>query len=53
MAANIGKGVSNGGSSAGATVHFSLQGKGGVGKSVVASWLAQYFRSKDLFVTCI
>jgi CobQ/CobB/MinD/ParA nucleotide binding domain len=53
MAANIGKGVSNGGSSAGATVHFSLQGKGGVGKSVVASWLAQYFRSKDLCVTCI
>lgn len=38
---------------AGATVHFSLQGKGGVGKSVVASWLAQYFRSKQLSVTCI
>src|SRR5258708_33295734 len=53
MAANNRKGVSNGGSSAGATVHFSLQGKGGVGKSVVASWLAQYFRSKDLCVTCI
>jgi hypothetical protein len=52
MAANIRKGVSNGGISAGATVHFSLQGKGGVGKSVVVSWLAQYFRSKDLFVTC-
>jgi len=40
-------------SSAAATVHFSLQGKGGVGKSVVASWLAQYFRSKDRPVTCI
>jgi len=40
-------------SSAAATVHFSLQGKGGVGKSVVASWLAQYFRSKDRTVTCI
>jgi hypothetical protein len=39
--------------SAAATVHFSLQGKGGVGKSVVASWLAQYFRSKDRTVTCI
>lgn len=38
---------------AAATVHFSLQGKGGVGKSVVASWLAQYFRSKDRTVTCI
>ena len=24
----------------GPTIHFSLQGKGGVGKSVVASWLA-------------
>ena len=53
MAANTGKAVANGGGSAGATVHFSLQGKGGVGKSVVASWLAQYFRSKELCVTCI
>ena len=53
MAANNGKGVSNGGTNAGATVHFSLQGKGGVGKSVVASWLAQYLRTKDLSVTCI
>jgi hypothetical protein len=44
--------VVNAGSAA-ATVHFSLQGKGGVGKSVVASWLAQYFRSKDRTVTCI
>lgn len=35
------------------TVHFSLQGKGGVGKSVVASWLAQYLRSKDQPVACI
>jgi CO dehydrogenase nickel-insertion accessory protein CooC1 len=24
-------------------IHFSLQGKGGVGKSLVASFLAQYF----------
>src|SRR5258708_39709664 len=53
MAANNRKGVSNGGSSAGATVHFSLQGKGGVGKSLVASWLAQYFPSKDFCVTGI
>jgi hypothetical protein len=52
MAANNGKGVTTGGTAA-ATVHFSLQGKGGVGKSVVASWLAQYFRSKDLAPTCI
>ena len=37
----------------GATIHFSLQGKGGVGKSVVASWLAQYFQSKQIPVICI
>jgi len=37
----------------GATIHFSLQGKGGVGKSVMASWLAQYFQSKDIPVICI
>lgn len=44
---------SNNGSGPGTAVHFSLQGKGGVGKSVVASWLAQYFRSKERQVTCI
>ena len=38
----------------GATVHFSLQGKGGVGKSLVASLLAQYFRHrKERSVRCI
>lgn len=31
----------------GTTVHLSLQGKGGVGKSLVASVLSQYFVSKD------
>ena len=25
-----------------ATIHLVLQGKGGVGKSVVASWLAEF-----------
>lgn len=45
--------VTNNGAPHGATVHFSLQGKGGVGKSVVASWVAQYFRSKECQVTCI
>jgi hypothetical protein len=29
------------------TLHLSLQGKGGVGKSLVASVLSQYFMSKD------
>jgi hypothetical protein len=31
----------------GSSVHFSLQGKGGVGKSFVASLLSQYFREKN------
>lgn len=34
-------------------VHFSLQGKGGVGKSYVASLLAQYHQEKKLPVICI
>jgi len=28
------------------SIHLSLQGKGGVGKSLVASILAQYFRQR-------
>lgn len=28
------------------TIHFILQGKGGIGKSFVAVMLAQYFKSK-------
>ena len=35
------------------TVHLSLQGKGGVGKSLVASVLAQYLRHKGEDVRCI
>lgn len=31
-----------------ATIHFILQGKGGVGKSMVASLLYQYFQKKEL-----
>jgi hypothetical protein len=53
MPANNGNAMVHSDGSGGATVHFSLQGKGGVGKSVIASWLAQYFRSKELCVTCI
>ena len=34
------------------TVHLILQGKGGVGKSVIATLLAQYLRDKGLTVTC-
>jgi hypothetical protein len=34
-------------------IHLSLQGKGGVGKSLVASILAQYFRSRGRAIQCI
>src|SRR5437764_8926696 len=36
-----------------ATVHLSLQGKGGVGKSLVASILAQYLLQRGKAVRCI
>jgi len=35
------------------TIHFTLQGKGGVGKSLVASVLAQYFRENGRDVRCV
>ncbi|MBN9657082.1 MAG: conjugal transfer protein TraL [Acidobacteria bacterium] len=38
--------------SAPATVHFVLQGKGGVGKSFVASILGQYFQTRGREVRC-
>ena len=34
-------------------VHFVLQGKGGVGKSVVASWLAEFLIQRGKPVRCI
>src|SRR5690242_4065096 len=34
-------------------IHLSLQGKGGVGKSLVASILAQYFRNRGRSIQCI
>ena len=34
------------------TVHFVLQGKGGVGKSLVASFLAQYLTDQDRLGGC-
>ena len=33
-------------------VHFILQGKGGVGKSLISAILAQYFRSKNVTSHC-
>jgi len=35
------------------TVHLVLQGKGGIGKSVVASWLAEFLISRGQPVRCI
>ena len=37
----------------GTAVHMSLQGKGGVGKSLIASFLAQYLGSRGYGVSCI
>jgi hypothetical protein len=41
------------GTAADTAIHLSLQGKGGVGKSLVAAILAQYFRSIGRQVRCI
>lgn len=43
--------VSNG--AGGTSVHLVLQGKGGIGKSVIASWLAEYLRQKGQQVHCV
>lgn len=47
------KGNSNSHNSIPTAVHLSLQGKGGVGKSLIASILAQYFRHKGQDVHCV
>ena len=36
-----------------AAIHLVLQGKGGVGKSVVASWLAEFLIGRGQPVCCI
>ena len=46
-------GAANGNDSGWSTIHLSLQGKGGVGKSLTASILAQYFISRGISVRCI
>lgn len=35
------------------TIHLVLQGKGGIGKSVVAGWLAEFLMGRDQPVRCI
>jgi hypothetical protein len=37
----------------GPAIHLILQGKGGVGKSVVASWLAEFLIKRGQNVQCI
>lgn len=52
----MGKATSNGNGAertAQPTVHFILQGKGGIGKSVVASWLAEFLIERGQPVRCI
>lgn len=36
-----------------AKIHFILQGKGGVGKSMISSLLAQYKLNQGESITCI
>lgn len=35
------------------TIHFILQGKGGIGKSLVSSFLAQYFKDSGARLLCL
>lgn len=48
----MGKALVSGNGNGKPTVHLVLQGKGGVGKSMVSSILAQYFRDKQKAVHC-
>ena len=45
--------IGSGGRPATPTIHLTLQGKGGVGKSLVASILAQYFRHRGAAIHCV
>jgi Mrp family chromosome partitioning ATPase len=45
--------IGSGGGPATPTIHLTLQGKGGVGKSLVASILAQYFRHRGAEIHCV
>lgn len=46
-------GQANGNGNGHSAIHLSLQGKGGVGKSLAASVLAQYFQARGTPVRCI
>jgi Mrp family chromosome partitioning ATPase len=43
----------SGGGPSAPTIHLTLQGKGGVGKSLVSSILAQYFRHRGADIHCL
>lgn len=45
--------ANNGQQTAKPTIHLVLQGKGGVGKSLVASWLAEFLISRGQAVRCV
>lgn len=54
MGKNNGNGNGNGSAAASQpTVHLVLQGKGGIGKSVVASWLTEFLAARGQKVCAI
>jgi adenylylsulfate kinase-like enzyme len=46
MGKNSGNGSENASGATQPTVHLVLQGKGGIGKSVVASWLTEFLTTR-------
>ena len=53
MGKNNGNGGGNGSAATQPTVHLVLQGKGGIGKSVVASWLTEFLAARGQQVCAI
>ena len=53
MGKNNGNGNGNGPAATLPTVHLVLQGKGGIGKSVVASWLTEFLTTREQKVCAI
>jgi CO dehydrogenase nickel-insertion accessory protein CooC1 len=53
MGKNNGNGNANGSAAMQPTVHLVLQGKGGIGKSVVASWLTEFLTTRGQKVCAI
>ncbi|HZC24364.1 MAG TPA: P-loop NTPase, partial [Candidatus Binatia bacterium] len=53
MGKNNGNGNENGTAASHPTVHLVLQGKGGIGKSVVASWLTEFLAARGQRVCAI